>query len=195
MIQAPAVFHGRSGDFYNPPPNAPPAYPNILPGVNTAERKRLQAEHTVLYVHWAKYVRTGHIAVNVGAVAFNKWVLAEIEDPNKMLNGVTIRNVYDYVMGNYATISQAEVVDNLKKFNKTINASQTLAVYILKKELCQEMEEDLHVPTTKATMVTTGTNHAVTTGGMDDAWRVWTRLPNDQQTWVQWKTMWRRAFL
>ena len=107
MLQEPAVFHDRNGDFYNPPSNAPPAYPNILPGANTAEHERLRAKHKVLYVHWAKYVHTGRIAVNVGAAAFNKWVLAEIEDPDKMLNGVTIRNVYDYVMGNYATISQA----------------------------------------------------------------------------------------
>ena len=57
------------------------------------------------------------------------------------------------------------------------------------------MAEDAHVPITEATMVTTGTKHAVATGVMDDAWRVWTRLPNDQKTWVQWKTMWSRAFL
>ena len=44
-------------------------------------------------------------------------------------------------------------------------------------------------------MVTTGTKHAVATGGMDDAWCVWMRLPNDQQNWVRWKTMWSGAFI
>ena len=102
MLQAPAVFHGRSGDFYNPPPNAPPAYPNILPGAITAERERLQPEHKVLYVYWAKYVHIGRIAVNIGAAAFNEWVLAAIEDPDEGLNRVTIRDVFDYVMGNDA---------------------------------------------------------------------------------------------
>ena len=57
------------------------------------------------------------------------------------------------------------------------------------------MAEDAHVPITEATMVTTGTNNSVATGGMDDAWRVWMRLPNNQQTWVRWKTMWSGAFL
>ena len=132
MLQAPSVFHAQNGDFYNPPPNAPIAYHNILPGVNTAERKRLRAEYKVFYVHWAKYVHTGHIAVNVGATAFVKWLLAALEDPDEGLNGVTICNVYDYVLSNYATISQAEVDANLEKFNKPINASQTLAVYICK---------------------------------------------------------------
>ena len=56
------------------------------------------------------------------------------------------------------------------------------------------MAEDAHVPITKATMVTTGTKYAVEAGGMDDAWRVWMRLPNDEQTWVRWKKMWSGAF-
>ena len=50
---------------------------------------------------------------------------------------VTIRDVYDYVMGNYAKISQAEVNNNLNKFNEPINASRTCAVYIRKQELYQ----------------------------------------------------------
>ena len=44
------------------------------------------------------------------------------------------------------------------------------------------MAEDAHVPITKAIMVATGTKHAVATGGMDNAWRVWVRLTNNQQT-------------
>ena len=122
-------------------------------------------------------------------------MLTALEDPDEGLNGVTIRDVYEYVMGNYATISQDEVDDNLNKFNEPIDTSQTLAVYIRKQELCQEMAEDAHVPITESTIVTTGIKHAVSAGGMDDAWRVWMRLPNDQQTWVRWKTMWSVAFL
>ena len=105
MLQAPAVFHARKGNFYNPPPNAPPAYPNILPGVNTAEHEHLRAKHKVLYVHWDKYVHTGRIEVNIGAAALNKWVLVALRDPEEGLNGDTIHDIYDYAMGNYAKIS------------------------------------------------------------------------------------------
>ena len=132
MLQAPAVFHAWNGDFCNPFPNAPSAYPNILPRTNTAEQKRLQAEHKVLYVYWSKCLHTGCIAVNIKAVSFDEWVIASFEDPGKGLNGVTTRDVYDYVMGNYAKISQAEVNANLDTFNKPIDASRTLAVYIWK---------------------------------------------------------------
>ena len=64
-----------------------------------------------------------------------------------------------------------------------------------KQELCQEMAKEVNVPITEATMVTTGNKHAVATSGMDDAWFGWMQLPNDQKTWVRWKTMWGGAFL
>ena len=112
-----------------------------------------------------------------------------MDNPDEGINGVTIRDVYDYLMGNYATISQAEVDANVNKSNEPIDARRTLAVYICKQELFQDMEEDAHVPITEATMVTTGTKHSVATSGMDDAWRVWMRLPNNQKNWVRWKTM------
>ena len=44
-------------------------------------------------------------------------------------------------------------------------------------------------------MVTTGTKNAIAIGGTDNAWRIWIRLTNNQQTWVRWKTMWSGAFL
>ena len=95
-----------------------------------AERERLRAEHKVLYIHWAKYVHTGRIAVNIGAASFDNWVLAALEDPDKVLNWVTICNVYDYVMDKCVMISQAEVDATLDTFNKPINTSRTLAIYI-----------------------------------------------------------------
>ena len=115
--------------------------------------------------------------------------------PRRGVNGVAIHDVYDYVMVNHAKIYQAEVDNNLNKLNEPIDSSQTLAVYIRKQELCHDMAEDAHIPITEATMVATGTKHVVATGGMDDAWHVWKRLPNDQQTWVQWESMWSGAFI
>ena len=141
------------------------------------------------------YVHTGRIAINIEATTFDNWVLVTFEDPNEGLIRVTFRDIYVYVMGNYATISQAEVDANLDTFNEPSNASRTLAVYICKQELCQEMAEYVHLPIAESTMVITGTKHVVATGGMDDVWCVRMRLPNDQQIWVRWKKMWSGAFL
>ena len=43
MLQAPAIFYACNGNFYNPHPNASPAYSNILPSANTAKHERLRA--------------------------------------------------------------------------------------------------------------------------------------------------------
>ena len=185
MLQAPAIFHARNGYFYNNPPNAPPLYSKNIPGANTADRECLSSEHKLLYVHWAKYVHTGRIAVNIGAATFDEWVLAAIEDPNVGLNEVTICDVYDYVMDNYATILQAKVNSNLDTFNEHIDSRCNLAVYICNQELCQEMAKDTNVPITNATMVATSTKYVVSTAGIDDAWRGWMRLPSDQQILVR----------
>ena len=122
-------------------------------------------------------------------------MLAALEDPNEVLNGVTIRDVYNYVMEKYAMISQAKVGANLDTFNNPIYNSRTLAIYIRKQELCQEMAVDTNAPIIEATMVTTGTKHAVATGCMDDVWRGWMRIPNNQNIWVRWKAVWGGAFL
>ena len=81
-----------------------------------------------MYVHWTKYIHTGCIAVNIGASAFDKWVLDSLKDSNQGLNGVTIRDVYDHVMGNYVKISQTKVDADLNTFNEPIDASLNLAV-------------------------------------------------------------------
>ena len=75
-------------------------------------------------------------------------MLVALKDPDEVLNGVTIRDVYDYAMDNYATISQAKVNANLNTFNNPINDSRTLAVYICKQEIFQDMSKDtvLRVP-------------------------------------------------
>ena len=43
-------------------------------------------------------------------------------------------------------------------------------------------------------MVTTGTKHAVATGGMDQAWKEWMRTLAANRTWPNWKTHWTAAF-
>ena len=49
------------------------------------------------------------------------------------------------------------------------------------------------MPITKATMVTTGTKHAVPTGGLEQEWKLW-NSPTQAKTWPNWKTYWTAAF-
>ena len=38
------------------------------------------------------------IAVNIGAAALKEWVIAELDNPDKGINGVDIRTLYEHVM-------------------------------------------------------------------------------------------------
>ena len=97
-------------------------------------------------------------------------------------------------MERFAKISQQEIDANLASFNEVIDPSRTLAVYTRKQELCQEVATDAEVPITEATMVTTGTKHALAAGRVEDAWKFWMRRPAATKTWPSWKTHWTEAF-
>jgi hypothetical protein len=168
-LQDPAVFLARNGAAYNPPVAALPAYPAIIVGATTAEREQARAEHAIDARFRETWAHAKRIVVNIGAAAFEPFVIAELDDPDEGLNDVEVRDLYDHIMDRFAKISQQEIDDNLKSFNEGIDPSRPLAVYTRKQELCQETASDAHVPIDEATMVTTGTKHAVATGGMDQA--------------------------
>ena len=119
--------------------------------------------------------------MNIGAVTFEEWVIAELDDPDEGLNGVDICTLYEHVMERFTTISQTEIDANMETFNEGMEPSKTLAVYVRKQELCLETSVDTEDPISKATMMTTGTNHAVASGDMALAWREWVRTQN--KTW------------
>ena len=193
-LQDAAVSTARNGAAYNPPPAAPPAYPNILPGATTAERERARAEHAIDVRYWTTAQHGKRLAVNIGAAALEPFIYAELDGPDEGLDDVEIGDLYTHIMDCFATISQTEIDANLKEFNEGIDPSRTLAVYTRKQELCHEVASDAHVEITEATMVTTATKHAVAAGGMDEAWKAWMRTAIVNRTWAAWKTHWTAAF-
>ena len=58
----------------------------------------------------------------------------------------------------------------MDKFNKGIDPTLPLVVYIQKQETCQEYAQDAKVPISEELMVTTGTKHALQCGGLIQAW-------------------------
>ena len=193
-LQDPAVFLARNGAAYNPPPAAPQIYPVIPAGSTTSQREQLRAENSISRDFWAKAEHGRQIAVTIGAAALEDWTYAEIDDPDEGLNSIQVVDLYNHIMDRYATISQSEIDTNLNTFNEGIDPSKTLAIYIRKQELCQEIAQDARVPIDESSMVTTGTKHAVSTGGMDEAWKTWKRKPLADQTWPNWKSHWTDAF-
>ena len=135
-------------------------------GATTVKREALRAENELAQYHWKRYLHTQRIAVNIGAAAFEPWVYAELDDPDEGLNGVTVQQLFDHVTARHAKISQPEIGKNKQVFEQGIDASKTLAIYIRKQEACLETSVDADDPFSDATMVSTGTRHAVATGSM-----------------------------
>ena len=136
------------------------------------------------------------LIAEIGAGAFDEFVLAELMDPDEGLNGVTIRQIFDHVMLRFANVSQLEVISNLIRFNEPMDPRVTLAVYVRRQERFQKVAADAEMPTSKATMVSTLTKHAAATGDLDVTWGTWkartlARLP---MGWADAVTHWAAAF-
>jgi hypothetical protein len=119
---------------------------------------------------------------------------AELNDPTKGLNVISLCNLVTHICSTYATIFQPDVDDNMAKFVTGIEPSLPLAVYRRKQEKCQTFAQDAGVPISKAKMVTTGTKAALNCGSMELAWRKWKHHPLVDHTWNNWKLHWTAAF-
>jgi hypothetical protein len=106
-------------------------------------------------------------------MTINDVYYAVLDDPIDGLNGIGLHELVTHIMTTYAQISQPNLNDNLTEFNIGINPILPLAVYTRKQEKCQVFATDAGVPISEATMVTTGTKHALATGSMTLAWREW----------------------
>ena len=114
----------------------------------------------------------------------------KIEGPN----GINLCMLIYHIATTYAKISQPDLDNNLANFNMGIDPGLPLAVYTRKQECCQIFALDLAVPISKATMVTTGTKHALVCGNMTMAWCKWNHHAIADHTWPNWKTHWMAAF-
>ena len=193
-LQTAATFMARNGAAYIPPAIAPPAYPVIPPGSTAAERERLKAENETDLGHWKTLQHVRRIAVNQVAEAIEPVYYAELDDPDEGLNDVLVRDLLDHIRDRYCHIGQDEIDTNMSSFLKGIDPSLPLSVYTRKQEHCQDFAGDARVPISEATMVTTGTKHAIQCGDFTDAWKEWNRRPDIEKTWPNWKTHWTRAF-
>ena len=132
LLQDPVVFLAKIGNPYDPPANGPAAYPTIPVGASASLREELRATNERALHHWKRYQHTQRIAVNIGAAAFEPWVIAELDNPDKGLNGVTIRQLHDHVTSRHAKILQPEIDKNKKVTEEGMDTSKTLAIYIQK---------------------------------------------------------------
>jgi hypothetical protein len=143
--------------------------------------------------------RGTHTSLSAKSHATNSWwpstmfFYAEIDDPTKGLNTISLCNLVTHIHSTYATISQPNVDNNMAKFVTGTKPSLPLAVYTRKQEKCQTFAQDASVPFSEATMVTTGTKATLNCGGMGLAWRKQKCCPLIDHMWNNWKLHWTAA--
>ena len=64
-------------------------------------------------INWERYQHTQRIAVNISASAFDNFIIAELNNPDKGRNAVNIHMLYEQVMDLFANISQIKIDANI----------------------------------------------------------------------------------
>ena len=54
---------------------------------------------------------------------------AEIDDPDKGLNGINICNFFNIILDRYCDIGQTDIGDNIARFNQSIYPSLPMSIY------------------------------------------------------------------
>jgi hypothetical protein len=193
LLQDPVLYFQRNGASYIAPATAPPDNP-INPPAAAPARKAAQAANLAKCKAWNTYTIVCTITHDQFTAAINNVYYAEIDDPTKGLNAISLCDLVTHICSTYATISQPNVDNNLAEFVTGIKPSLPLAVYTRKQEKCQAFAQDACIPISKATIVTTGTKAALNCGGMEFAWHKWNCCPLVDHTWNNWKLHWTSAF-
>ena len=145
-LQDPATFLACNKTAYTPLAAAPPAYPIIPPGAATAERERLRAKNETAQNKWQTLQHIRRIAVNLVADAIEPVYYAELENPDKGLNDVLVRDLINHIRDWYCQIDQSNIDKNIETFQQGINPTLPLSVYIQKQENCQDFANYARVP-------------------------------------------------
>jgi hypothetical protein len=164
LLLDPAIYLAHNGALFDIPTAKPPAYPVVPAGATTPQREELRDTNAANCKAWTIYRLVLSITRNQFAAVIDNVYYAVLDDPIEGLNGVNLRMLVTHILTTYAQISQPDLDDNLMEFNTGINPILPLAVYTRKQEKCQVFANDAGVPISDATMITTGTKHAIATG-------------------------------
>jgi hypothetical protein len=149
---------------------APLAYPIILAGATTAERKEQRANNISACKAWSTYMIVHTITWNQFVASINNIYYAALDDPTEDLNTVTLRQLVTHIRTIYTQISQPDLDNKVTDFNQGINPNLALVIYTCIQEKCQTFSQDAGTPISKEMIMMTGTMHAFNCGNMTLAW-------------------------
>jgi hypothetical protein len=193
LLQDPVLYLQCNNISYTVPCTVPPDYP-INPPAAAPAPEVAWAANLAKCKAWNTYIIICTITRHQFAAAIDDVYYAELDDPTKGLNAISLCDLVTHIRSTYATMSHPNVDDNMAKFVTDIEPSLPLAVYTLKQEKCQSFAQDAGVLISEATMVTTGTKTVLNCGSMELAWCKWKHCPLVDHTWNNRKLHWTAAF-
>ncbi len=193
LLQDLALYLAQNGASFDIPAAKPPSYPVVSADTTAHQREELRAQHTSAHKVWNTYRLVRTITCDQFSATIHNVFYAILNNTIKGLNGINLRMLVQHIDTTYAQISQPNLDNKLANFNTGIDLGLP-AVYTRKQEHCQVFALDVAGPISKATMVTTGTKHALACGNMPMAWRKWNHRAIANHTWSNSKTHWMAAF-
>jgi hypothetical protein len=127
LLQDPVLYLQCNGASYTVPGAAPPDYPIIQPAAAPAH-EAAWAANLAKRKAWNTYIIVRTITCNQFTAAINDVYYAELNDPTKGLNTISLCNLVTHICSTYATIFQIYIEDNMAKFVASIKPSLPLAV-------------------------------------------------------------------
>ncbi len=162
-------------------------YPVLPAGATVHQHEELWAQNTSAHKVWTTYRLVHANTRNQFAAAIDDVFYAILDNPVKDLNGINLRTLVHH-------ITTTDLDDKLANFNPGIDPDLPLAVYTSKQERFPVFALNAAVPISEATMVTTGSKHALACGNMTMVWHKWNRCAITNHTRSNWKTHWTSAF-
>jgi hypothetical protein len=114
------------------PAAAPLAYPVIMVGTTTADRKEQHANNISACKAWSTYMIDHTITRDQFTASIDDVYYAAINDPIEGLNIVTLQQLITHIRTTYAQISQPDLDYNVTDFNQGNDPNLPLAVYTCK---------------------------------------------------------------
>jgi hypothetical protein len=168
-------------------------YPVVPASATAHQRKELQAQIISACKAWTTLRLVRAITWSQFAAAIDGIFYAILGNPIEGLNDIDLSMLVRHIATTYVQISQPNL-EQPGRLQHGIDPGIPLAVYTRKQECCQVFALDAAVPISKATMVTTGTKHALACGNMTMVWCKWNCRAIAKHTWPNWKTHWISAF-
>jgi hypothetical protein len=136
LLQDPVLYLQRNGASYTVPGVAPPDYP-INPPAASPAREAARAANLAKCKAWNTYIIICTTTCGRFAAAIDDVYYAELDDPTKGLNAISLPNLVTHICSTYASISQPDIDNNMAEYVTGIKPSLPLAVYTRKQEKCQ----------------------------------------------------------